>query len=382
MAAPLIAFALLILPQAVFSYRYDIEENKASAPSCPSYACKKSSQTFEQSQCAYYDESDYTYYVNPCAQSTESCMLKGENPGNHTCQTAQTKLSWPGEKCTQTGDCNPIYSTACTNGICVGLSSGVACTDSNYCNPGLSCQGTPGSMKCAPLIQAGSKGCRADFDCVPYAGCNITSTTDSSENACVQYWSIKNDEFVAICGEHQSNLCKYNLCRERDGGFKCYEKFENTHIIPWPCDLNAKATDCNFTHHEFNFLPDCVCGLNPTGAAYCSLIPGDGPVIEYEAALKSWLFSTSSSQCNTLRRFESQCILDFWGNTKGIYALMYWYLYMSYYPQIQDTQDCVLKTFYPSYVSYKELYKKYDDQDDGAAMLELVFFTYILAIFN
>lgn len=354
-------------------------ENINTEPECVSFYCKSSDQNFVDETCAWFNQKSYAYYVDPCADNTTACLIEGPNPGNYTCQTAPyplTPLKWPGESCSKSEDCQPNFCTGCVSGICAGSSEGTQCSNSNSCNPGLYCKNTKGSKVCTAQIPLNGTGCEQDSDCVNSAGCNITSYENLTENRCVQYWSLKTKEYVGTCDENQNQLCKSGWCYSNDANtsYWCSEEFSNEIIIPSPCIPTADYP-CKFLIHGLTFTPNCNCGKNEAGYAYCELIPGDYPRMQYESMLKKWISSQAATLCNTVKRFDQSCIIDKW-DQKSIDELLYFELYTDYYTDIIGSPDCVAKTFYLDFIKYK---KQYDDDIDEKAII-IGFSSLVLAI--
>jgi hypothetical protein len=118
-------------------------EPTLEAGSCPKYMCAESdlSETFGSSQCAYYNATANTYWLDECELENQSC--ENLRSTNSTCVAKLvpgpgTLKSYPGEPCSDQGDCE--YGKCDTlNQVCVGLSVGTFCTYHGQCDLGLRC---------------------------------------------------------------------------------------------------------------------------------------------------------------------------------------------------------------------------------------------------
>ncbi|CAG9327495.1 unnamed protein product [Blepharisma stoltei] len=350
-------------------------EISASNLTCAAYTCKNADQKFINDTCVYYDRDLNAYFSKKCSDTSKACLLEGEHPGNYTCQPyiSSNGLSWPGEPCTTITDCEQTYSKACTGGICVGYPVSATCEDSNYCQPGNSCRGSP--LTCQAQIQVGSTGCLSDADCTNDAACNITSNTNGALNACLPAFSIQPHQPVGGCVNGVSNLCRQVTCAAHLGGFYCTDQVFSDYNVPKPCDL-TKTGQCVSTEDEFftpafQLISDCECGYNREGLSYCALFPGDGLYQAYINTVVMWLNSTGILKCNTLRRDQTNCMKSYM-DAKQFNRYVYYEFVKELYPKIYQSEDCVVDTVTSFYAKARDNYDA-DNEDFAVSIAGITF---------
>lgn len=320
-------------------------------PSCPIYTCKTSSQNFVNNTCVYYTPTaqNPTYYASNCATiKLPYCQPPTDN--NSTCASAipiPPLNSWPGEKCSSSSDCSSHASKGCINGACVGGSTGDICSTNDDCNPGLRCS----KGICQAQIPVGGIGCTNDYDCVNGAGCNIAKT--SPDSICFPYFSIAQHLPVSSCTSiNTSLLCNSGLCMENNGSYECMASV-SSRTLPNMCQVDS---DCISTRDDYfsngQLTGTCYCGYNPFATSYCSIFLGDKPGLDYLSYFKQWLQSKFIDNCNTMRRFNTQCIKDWW-TSKNYNQYMYYLLTYNYYPLIEKGESCVQSIFLPQWYAAK-----------------------------
>mmetsp|Transcript_12692 Transcript_12692/g.12803 ORF Transcript_12692/g.12803 Transcript_12692/m.12803 type:complete len:396 (+) Transcript_12692:3-1190(+) len=339
----------------------------SNAAGCSMYRCKKSSQIFSSNVCNWYDKNYDIYYIQPCLES-QTCTAGAKTGANYTCETTPaSKLNaYPGEKCSQASDC--LYSTGCTNGICVGTALGAACTTSAQCVPGSSCQKVAGTSVCTALIEVGGTNCANDYDCAYNAGCDIISTTTTTNNKCVKYLSLTPGSQVqeGSCVGNYTNLCSSGYCAKSGTGatatYLCTDELKSNHSLPWKCySTESEACVSNVDSHTGLYaISTCSCSYSPHGDAYCAPLLGDTPYKRLIQQNYKWVNDKYVSSCNTERRLwpnNINCVNDYWTSSEAA-TTIYYGLALERYTEIQGAEDCVLNVFEYDYVVAKKAYGK------------------------
>jgi len=324
-----------------------------SLTQCAKYTCKTSDQDFLPETCAYQDNITDTYYARKCSDSSYDCVSDASSSYqfNYTCKvpTPLAVNSLPGEWCKTLSDC--LYSTACEDGICIGTPKGEPCTYNGQCEPGTFCSS---NNVCTAQIEIGKKGCLYDFQCVNNGACNITSQANPSMNTCYKFRSFSVHDPVGHCNTGFSTLCPYIYCAEKETNmFYCTDLLSTANGTGTQCDMNSRG-DCDSNEDSF-FSPaysvegDCTCGLNSQGTSYCSALPGDIPYKKYTAQLSKWVTSEAIFLCNTLNRFDDNCIKTHW-DKNNYNNYVYYEMQMKGYQWYINAQDCVMETFGKNYL--------------------------------
>mmetsp|Transcript_14071 Transcript_14071/g.14130 ORF Transcript_14071/g.14130 Transcript_14071/m.14130 type:complete len:134 (+) Transcript_14071:597-998(+) len=92
------------------------------------------------------------------------------------------------------------------------------------------------------------------------------------------------------------------------------------------------------------FYSDCMCGMNPEGASYCTLFPGDLIYAHLITVITNWINSEMSDRCNTVRRLSTYCISQFWDKPNSEELFLYYYR-TYFYPYIQGNDNCIKDIF-------------------------------------
>ncbi|CAG9319221.1 unnamed protein product [Blepharisma stoltei] len=324
-----------------------------SNPNCPVYTCKSVNQTFTNITCVYYTKSatTSTYYVNPCT-SLKAPYCTPSVMANSTCEPTPSTPplnAWPGEKCTKNSDCNSLHARGgCVGGTCVGSALNEICYTNDDCNPGLRCF----NEICQPQIPIGQSQCTSDYDCVNGAGCNVANTPINS--VCYPYFSIASHLPVGDCtSDNISYLCNSGYCMNNNGVYECMNTLSSK-TFPNICQVDG---DCYSTRDDF--FPSgvlwgtCYCGYNPTATSYCSLYFGDKPYVQAITYLKKWIQSTNINSCNTMRRFNTECISDWW-DAKDYSAYNYYTLNAYFWPLIEGSDNCTQQVYLPNWYAAKK----------------------------
>lgn len=351
----IIAISLLSLT-CVFcldSYSLDVNPAYFDSVSCPQYKCKQESQDFTSSTCGIYEEDNNIYYLDPC-NSGYTCQ-EGQTPtANFTCQ-ATIDYKYPGEICYSNSDC---ITGICNNRVCLGRSKEDDCKEDSDCEAGLFCLH---NLICYPLLPAGSK-CTKNTECVYTNYCDIPE--DSTTGTCTSYFSKKSGTIVPKClNPYFDYQCETGYCitqTDSETGKTislCSEYYILKNDPTIPCTSNA---DCigEDAKSSSTITTECTCGYNPSGNAYCQLLPGNTPYSNYLTLLKSWYESGLYSNCNTARRGSLACMSTYW-NWDDYISLAYYKSLTISWPRIQEASDCILDTLEQDYKKAKIIYDAY-----------------------
>lgn len=324
----------------------------ATSPTCTaSYTCKTSSQLFASDTCSYFSSSNQVYYAKKCSKVASNFCFTVSN-SNSTCIGSippPSTYGWPGEKCKSVYDCSSHASKGCISGICVGSNEREACITSDDCNAGLRCL----SNICVPLLTLGQSGCNDDFDCENSYGCDFNS--DPEQNVCLPYYSVSDHFPIGFCPRNNVNpLCNSGVCIQNGAVAECLSKVKST-IYPKAC---SSQSDCasvpDPTYSNGSLIGECRCAYSNSTQSYCTLNPGDNPVVQRVNLIKQWIQSTSIDSCNTVRRFNLQCISQYW--TKKQYNQYVFLLAQElYYPEQINSESCVQEVFLPDFYAAKAL---------------------------
>lgn len=331
----------------------------AEALSCSKYQCNSAQLT--PNQCSAYVPDSDTFNLQLC-QAKEICNVTNAAAlVNTTCTepSVSASVNWPGEPCRVGTDC---LSGNCTKLKCVGVALQGNCLGNSDCNPGLYCS-TANSV-CVAQLSTGSSGCLNDFECENGAGCDLTGSTGK----CVAYHSIPAGGAVAEC-TGTNLLCENYLCAYSSQGFTCMAKVASSSSLPVMCTTDFNCTSTVDASLGFSVNSDCSCGINPTGAAYCGLFPGDEPYSRLLAYWVKWYGSATAKLCNTERRFFSECMAAYWvfdDYVRLAYALsevMNWAV-------IQKNDACIqgiyTRSYWELYAEIQENDNDDSDDDDNA----------------
>ena len=341
---------------------------------CDSYKCKKSSQDFDSTICAYYDEESTTYYLKECA-SNYACS--GSSGQNLTCQVEETSLAYPGDECDTSAECN---TGVCTSGVCVGLGAGIACSSDNLCAPGYYCDASTPSV-CSPLLAADSI-CVEDWDCTNGYFCKINTST--SVGKCTAYFTAASGDQVSSCitvgvdYECETGYCVSEYDESTDTTtHTCTEVFELDDDDDEACENNKDCLGYN-SDESVSTYSECLCGLSEDGEGYCKLLPGDSSYEKYIKYFKLWLKSGKESKCNTTRRFSVDCAEAHWGDDEDYLTLAYYEYRTLNWNKIHDLSSCTKKVFLSYYYDLEDDYE--DETDDSAFSLAFAAFLALLAL--
>ena len=300
-----------------------------AALNCSSYVCQ-TNQNFLTQQCIYAGKG--TYYLKTC----KSSIVPYCPPifSNSTCLPTPAKITtgvvWPGEHCKIDSDCK--YGV-CYQSVCNSKVFGMPCLVNDECNPGLFCSSN--SNTCAFQLEAKEKGCTSDYDCVNGAGCN--------SGICVLYYSLKPTATVDTCINNFNNLCINALCFSIGSFSQCASSVTS---YQGTCNVDSDCVSSNDPVVHANFTSTCKCALSNPGASYCTQLPGDNEFSLYIKSMKNWVQLAQIRMCNTVRRFSSQCITNYYSQAN---ILLEYMNYVQSYPMIKNNAACTKKIYYQNY---------------------------------
>jgi hypothetical protein len=328
---------------------------------CPKYLCKQSSQHFTKNTCVAYLEGDY--YIGKCEKGNCSPALGNENSTCSGASEMRMLINYPGTKCKNSTDC---FSNFCYKQVCKGQEKGQTCQSNYDCDPGLYCNST---YKCSELSQ---KSCANDFSCENNYGCNF--------NKCVPYFSIQPGKAVSNCpGSNKNILCDSATCGTLNGQSICIEALQNVVKSPYSCTAGSFCLSQTDARTGLQVINECICGLSKSGKAFCELLTGDKPSLNFFKSVKSWSKSEEIHKCNTMERFEKSCLSSWWNHDSYV-QFLYYYLLYEYYPYVANAEPCVLSLYLP------EFYKSYSDyaseleSDSYSIIFSSPFFSAILLL--
>jgi hypothetical protein len=202
--------------------------------------------------------------------------------------------------------------------------------------------------RCELPLTVGNK-CQQDTDCINSAGCN--------NPVCTPYFRQQEGDAVDDCQSALGNYGWSNFCE----GVMCYndiclKALNTTGDITQPCDADWQCSSQHYSQGNINltFFSECQCGMNPTGLAYCGLLPGDEAAAKYYQKLQEWVNSTAINQCHVSRRFSLRCAELNWDAQDyaefAYSAYSYWY-----YPQLYNANSCVISIFQSDYLVFQQL---------------------------
>ncbi|CAG9318253.1 unnamed protein product [Blepharisma stoltei] len=341
---------------------------------CDTYQCQTSNQKFYKNQCIYWDEKSSAYYIQLCGEvETPYCPPSySPNSTNATCAQYQPASSgiYPGEKCISKEEC--LHSAqGCVDGVCRGIKENGSCTSTWDCDIGLYCNS---SSICTKQISDGSKGCKSEFDCQNWLGCDIGAGSHATAGTCRPYYSILPHENVKSCSEENLNpLCSSTMCgvSETDEQIYCTDKLSSSNKkLPVLCESDSSCTSITEDFFKKSFTKNCTCGENSLGEAFCNLFPNDKPFEDYISIHSKWYHSEAIKQCHTMRRNAWNCITDWWSTNEAT-TLIYYQLKVERWPYIQKNDMCVSAIYEVEYNFWKQAYERMidnDDEDDDLAM--------------
>jgi len=214
--------------------------------------------------CLTFNTAVQVYNAYQCASKTYCTPTANSN--DYYCNPASSaaSISYPGEVCQYTINC--IGGGTCTNGICVGQKSGIACLSDDQCDVDLFCN--PASGQCSALA-AYNISCNYGTPCQSHLFCDITT------GKCLIKGTLAN--YVATPTRWAcQTLYAYTPA---NGTKSCYDQpllvNQSNTTISTNCTIGYK---CNYTisGNGGSYAPqkDCQCGYAADGSAYCPAAQG------------------------------------------------------------------------------------------------------------
>ena len=307
----------------------------AEGLSCPNFTCSGEPHSYQQ--CIYSSKNSIN--LTPCTDPIiPYCQPSLSNTLCSTVPPASLfKTSWPGENCTL--DLNCVYGV-CYQSVCNAQNYGDSCLINDQCNPGLYCN----NKICDFQIEIGQSGCVWDYDCVNGAGCN--------SGICTQYFSLSPGTQIDSCVGNNNQLCQYLTCANailnNNTGFFCTSQLNS---FTMNCNNDGDCLSNNDPILNTTLNSVCKCSYGNSGS-FCTQLPGDYEYSLYISNLTQWANDIANRMCNTVRRFSSQCISLYWDSLSSKNLLLN-QLFVMYYPQIKDNQDCTKLIYFQPYWQLK-----------------------------
>lgn len=300
----------------------------SGAEQCLRYTCSKD----VNSTCMTTTNS--TVSVSPCPHDYYCPPVTGFDTVICQPKDSLVLLSWPGEPCTTNQTC---ITGRCEDDECAGNKAGESCNDHSDCAAMLYC--TEDSI-CAEQLSERDDGCRDDFDCKNYLGCQF--------GECVRYMSKYEGEKVSDCTKNRSLVCQSTLC----GSGYCLKAVANDKPTPALCTSNEDCVSTWYSTgtHSYPIYTDCQCAMDATGKGVCGLFPGDSQYAYFLEAMEHFVQYEHNWACHTLRRFSLYCMKTYKYH-KQYSDLPLQSIYVEHYPELVYSEDCVQEVYFPAYWS-------------------------------
>jgi hypothetical protein len=325
----------------------------AYAPVCPAVACTTSSSA----TCFTYSllGTSATATANACP-SGYSCPVMSLNSGNANTSYTCTLNTYTAAFLVAGSPCNATFlcaNTCGSDGYCVGLGKGAACTSTPQCDIGLFCN----SGACSSLLPNGAK-CTDKFSCDYGSEC--------LNNTCTALFSLPN--YTSLGNSANAGFCisgaVYNMGTVALPDYMCIPALESSSAVPTKC---SQDSDCVSKAITYNGKPitlqgTCGCGFGLTPQVYCSTFPGDTYPTKVLGLIKSWVVSNAlRNYCGIQAMYGGYCMLRNWGK-KNYYSFLYYDWMKENQFKITNVNAC-LKT--ALLMDYESIYKEFSDQSDS-----------------
>ena len=310
-------------------------EELQDAVTCPEYACA----AMPAGECVSYSTNTGNYQVQSCAAG-QFCPVALDMMTNSTClpQSPNSNSSGnPGSTCTTNTDCSGLAHN-CTKGICYGFPQGHSCSDQPDCNVGLMCDNVGENGTCQPQITPGKK-CETwvyDENCINGYVC--------INEGCVGMFSLQDGAIVS--SDYGAEACSSGFYEEFVGfpqrGYCAPAPTSPVSMMPIPCQPGSLCYSA-----DGRWSTPCECGINPTGAAYCPVFPGDDLYQSFIALFKEYIVQSNPASCHEL---------DFGSEPCGAPAALFSSLNrakvtVDLQVAIQGNTQCIKQTFTQAYWS-------------------------------
>lgn len=270
----------LILPVLVLSVCTD-----PTAKVCPAFTCDTEGQILPEATCAKCDLSQNTCVIRPCSNSTLSCPA----PSSWFSGESVPCQEWDKAKWLSSSFEEYYGVTALTLGqVCQRNDPYHRCSF----DADLECYCSAELCTCVAALGYG-KPCDSDDFCFQGYVCN--------NGICLKRNSLE-------AGVKVTNpiACISNYATSDGGTLRCTQSPRSLGIIPKECET---CQDCSSV--DGSAYSACICGLN--GVAYCDLLPGDDPWLNYV-------------DLEPNQRFD---------------GIIYWDFVSKHYPYLHNPPDCV-----------------------------------------
>lgn len=258
---------------------------KEETLTCPTFRCDDGSHLAGVNECARCDSASDICYLKACSDSAQTCPPPSSWFSGNTVQC----MLWDEAKWSATSF-EEYYNVVALaqNATCIPNDPKSRCSfdDDLVCT----CQNGP--CTCEPGIGYGG-ACDATSTCLQGYVCN--------SGACMKINSIEaglavTDALVCVSGEVKSDGTE----------LRCTNPARTLGMIPKQC---TSCQDCYSV--DGKSFSECTCGLN--GKAYCALLDGDDPWLEYKNLAPN-------------QRFE---------------GIIYWQFVIENYPFLTEGPDCI-----------------------------------------
>lgn len=315
---------IIFLLQGLVFADYLPELPKLQTGSCGAYACASNSKSKPEKESCIWSNTSNSYNLWPCS-SGYTCNLTSTACTKNTEKLVYVNV---GEACNSNSLC---LVGVCTNDVCKGFGQNKTCTSHDQCDPGLRCY--DGNNTCQPQIQVGQTGCKSYLDCVNWASCNTTGS--SQKGTCIEYASVQLGKAVSDCVGGFSYLCSFGACTKStlfsSIGTCIYPPVS---LLPNPKSCTS-SSQCTGSSGGQIVTSSCDCGLNANGTSYCAPFLGDLPG---QTLIQTWKKALMlAGACNTAHRSSDGCMAKAGMLKNTTQATLGYYSYSLY----QNNDNCV-----------------------------------------
>jgi len=307
--------------------------------------------------CYSYNETTKSAVSSMCSSGTYCPFSYLNFTTNYLCtaepEPVVTNNALPGEYCNSTSQC--ISGVTCTSNICVGLSAGANCTNTNLCQPGLYCKTVSGASTCSALLAAGAT-CDSQTDYCTYGyECYL--------GKCVKVLSIAPGsavEFSLCSSSGYSYMCRYAECADVNATYSiCINPMKSTIAYNKPCTQceGSSKTGSN----EYTRNADCSCGLG--GASYCPGFLGDEYAYKTFELGRKYILSDDAKKCNVLAGLN--CMKYHW-DSEDYYEYVYYNYLSADRWRIIGAESCLYQHLDQTYTYIKNNYDSVESSSSSS----------------
>lgn len=305
------------------------------AVTCPEYAC----DALPTGECVAYSATSGNYQVQSCGAG-QFCPVALDMQADASClplEPSSGSSGNPGSTCATNSDCSGLAQN-CTKGICYGFPLGHSCSDQPDCGVGLMCENIEENGTCEPQI-AGGKQCETwvyDENCINGYVC--------INESCAEMFSLPIGAIVS--SDYGAEACSTGFYEAFPGfpqrGYCAAAPTSPASMMPIPCQAGSLCYSA-----DGRWSTPCECGINPTGAAYCPVFPGDDLYQHFLALFKEYMVQSNPASCHEL---------DFGNEPCGAPAALFSSLNLAKVTvdlqvAIQGNTQCIKQTFTEAYWS-------------------------------